>query len=192
VTHEAGAETLRLSFSSAVRMYCTLMGMKPYQEINGTFYDTRTPDAVIRVLESARLNRTRLHISLGETDNERGMLGRDWIEEHDINGTVSRSMGPVKVPLLVANRKSLGGFALLDHCIVRIRTAAGGRVLYQHPVYHHGALEIRQKTTPVNLPDGRVLTVDILRDGELHASFENMDKARRWVHKLGLVAPIAA
>jgi len=166
--------------------------MKTYQQVNGTSFDTRTPDEVIRVLESARQNRTRVHISLGETTDQRGNLGRDWIEEHDIIGTVSRSMGPVKVPLLVANRKSLGGFALLDHCIVRIRRSAGGRVLYQHPVYHHGALEIRQKTTPVELPDGRVLTVDILRDGELHASFETMAQARRWIHRLGLTAPIAA
>jgi hypothetical protein len=37
-----------------------------------------------------------------------------------------------------------------------------------------------------------VLTVDVLRDGELHAAFENVEKARRWVHKLGVTAPIAA
>ncbi len=166
--------------------------MKTYRPVNGTFYDTRTPEEVIRVLESARLNRTRLHISLGETTDDRGKLGRDWLEEHDITGYVSRSMGPIKVPLLVANRKSLGGFALLDHCIVRIRTAAGGRVLYQHHAYHYGVLELRWKFEPVELPDGRVLTVDVLQDGVVHASFENMAQARRWVQKLGLVAPIAA
>ena len=165
--------------------------MKPYKIINGTFYDERTPAEVIRVLESARLNRTRLHISLGETDNERGKLGRDWLEEHDIIGTVSRSIGPVKVPLLIANRRSISGGAILGHCIVRIRTA-GGRVLYQHPAYHHGRLEIRRKATPVELPDGRLLTVDVFRDGELHASFESIEKARRWVRRLGITAPIAA
>jgi hypothetical protein len=101
-------------------------------------------------------------------------------------------MGPVKVPLLVANRRSLGGGAILDHCIVRIRASAGGRVLYQHPKYHFGSLEVRRKTESVTLPDGRILNVDVLRDGDLHASFENMEKARRWVHKLGVTAPIAA
>lgn len=165
--------------------------MKTYRQVNGTFYDERTPDEVIRVLESARQNRTRLHISLGEIDNERGKLGRDWLEEHDIIGTVSRSMGPVKVPLLIANRRSIGGGAILDHCIVRIRTSAG-RVLYQHPAYHHGSLEIRRKAVPVELPDGRVLTVDVFRDGEIHASFVNTESARRWVRRLGLTAPIAA
>ena len=101
-------------------------------------------------------------------------------------------MGPVKVPLLIANSRSIGGGAILDFCIVRIRTAAGGRVLYQHPAYHHGSLEIRRKSEPVALPDGRLLTVDVLRDGELHAAFETMAQARRWVQKLGVTAPIAA
>ena len=53
-------------------------------------------------------------------------------------------------------------------------------------------MEIRAKADPVTLPDGRVLTVDVLREGELHAAFENMAQARRWVRKMGVVAPIAA
>ena len=115
--------------------------MKTYKLNNGTSFDERTPDEVIRVLENARQNRTRLHISLGDQQT-----GRDWLEEFETHGYVARSMGPMKVPLLVANRRSLGGGAILDHCIVRIRESAGGRVLYRHPDYHHGTLEIRQKT----------------------------------------------
>lgn len=162
---------------------CTLMGMKTYQIITGTSYDTRTPGEVIRVLENARSNQTRLHISLGETDT-----GRDWLDEFETHGYVGRSMGPIKVPLLIANTRSLGGGAILDHCIVRIRQSAGGRVLYQHPAYHFGTMEIRRKTEPVTLPDGRVLTVDVLRDGKVHASFQDLPQARRWVQKLGVLA----
>ena len=106
--------------------------METYRQVNGTFYDERTPGEVIRVLESARQNRIRLHISLGNTET-----GRDWLEEFETHGYIGRSMGPVKVPLLIANRRSLGGGAILDHCVVRIRTAAGGWVLWQHPAYHH-------------------------------------------------------
>ena len=164
--------------------------MKPYKIVNGTSYDLRSPDAVVRILESARQNRTRLHISLGETDGPE--IGRDWLDEFDSYGYIGRSMGPIKVPLLIANRRSTGGGAILDHFVVRIRTSAGGRVLYQHSDYHHGNLQIQPKAKSVNLPDGRILAVDVLRDGEVQAAFEVMAQARRWVQKLGVVAPIAA
>lgn len=161
--------------------------MPEYNVVNGTSYHVTTPVAVIEVLERARQNRICIHVSYGDTGT-----GKDWLEEFDIAGYVGRSVGPVKVPLLIANRRSMGGGAILDHCIVRIRASAGGRVLYQHPAYHFGNLAIRPKAEPVMLPDGRTLKVDVIRDGQLHAAFENMDKARRWVHKLGVVAPISA
>ena len=161
--------------------------MPEYQVVNGTSYHVETPAAVVQVLERARQNRTRIHVSFGDV-----ATGLDWLEEWDINGYVGRSMGPVKVPLLVANRRSTGGGAILDHCIVRIRLSAGGQVLYRHPSYHFGTLAIRPKAEPVTLPDGRVLNIDVVQNGKVHASFESMEKARRWVRKLGIVAPIAA
>lgn len=163
--------------------------MKEYKIVNGTSYDSRTSATVIQVLESARGNRTRLHISLGETTGPDA--GRDWLEEFDSYGYIGRSMGPIKVPLLVANRRSRGGGALLDHCIVRIRSSAGGQVLYQHPAYHFGEMKIRSKMKPTHLRDGRLLTVDVIRNEELYASFETMLHARRWVRKLGVTARIA-
>jgi hypothetical protein len=161
--------------------------MKTYKQVNGTSYDVRTPDEVIRVVEAARQTRTRLHVSLGDTET-----GRDWLEEFEVYGYIGRSTGPIKVPLLLANRRSHGGGALLDHCVVRIRESAGGRVLYQHSAYHFGNLKIRPKAEPVSLPDGRVLTVDVVRDGEVHAAFESVAQARRWVRKMGVAAPMAA
>jgi hypothetical protein len=166
--------------------------MKTYQQVNGTSYDARTPDEVIRVLENARLNRIRLHVSLGETDNDRGQLGRDWLEESFVIGYIGRSTGSVKIPLVVPNRNSRGGPGLLDHCVVRIRRAAGGELLWQHPQYHHGKITLARKPIPVDLPDGRQLTVTVFRDGQEQAAFENMDKARRYVHKLGLKGEIVA
>lgn len=156
-----------------------------YRTVNGTSYDVRTPDEVVRVLEQARLNRNRLHISLGDTTT-----GRDWLEEHEVYGYIGRSMGPIKVPLLISNRRSLGGGASLDHCIVRIRQSSGGKVLYQHPDYHYGTLSIQLKKQAVELPDGRLLSVDVIHNGSVHASFESIEKACRWMDKLGVNAPI--
>jgi hypothetical protein len=158
--------------------------MKTYKLVNGTSYDARTPDEVIAILEKARQERIRLHVSLGYTDGER--VGLDWLEEFDSHGYIGRSTGSIKVPLMIANSRSTGGGALLDHCVVRIRQSAGGRVFYQHRDYHYGSLAIRPKADAVRLPDGRLLTVDVLRDGEFHAAFESMGQARRWLRKLGV------
>lgn len=164
--------------------------MKNYRVVNGTSYDERTPPEVVRVLESARLNRTRLHISLGETGDERGRLGQDWLDENGY-GRIGRSTGSIKIPLLIHNRRSLGGPGLLDHCIVRICTS-NGRVLWQHEKYNHGIIQIRPKAEPLVLEDGRILRVDVLRDGELQAAFEDVTKARRYIHRLGVQAEIVA
>ena len=170
-------------------MYCTLTDMRTYKAVNGTSYHERTPDEVIRVLESARLNRTRLHVSLGETEGPNA--GRDWLEENMVYGFIGRSTGSIKIPLLIHNRRSLGGPGLLDHCIVRIRYTTGRRtVVWQHPNYIHGKLEICQKADPVVLPDGRSLRVDVFRDGQIQAAFENVSKARRYISKLGVRAEI--
>ncbi len=178
---EAGSEMARLLLQGR-SLIVPYPGMKT---TNGTTYHEETPDEVIRVLESARQNRTRLHISLGDTAS-----GRDFLEEFETHGYVGRSMGPMKVPLLVSNTRSLGGGSILAHCIVRIRESAGGRVLYQHPGYHHGRLEIRQRAEPLTLRDGRILRVEVVQDGDEQAAFEDVSKARRYIQKLGVRAEI--
>jgi hypothetical protein len=164
--------------------------MKQYKQVNGTSYDARTPDEVVAILENARQNRTRLHVSLGETEGPEA--GKDWLEENDVYGFIGRSTGSIKIPLLVHSRRSRGGPGLLDHCIVRIRTSQGGKILWQHPSYHHGQIEIRRKTEPVTLPDGRVLTVSVFRGDQEQAAFANVAQARRYIRKLGLRAEIVA
>lgn len=162
--------------------------VKHYKQVNGTNYDARTPDEVVVVLEKARLNRQRVHVSLGYTEGPEA--GRDWLEENMVHGFIGRSTGSVRIPLIVHNRRSLGGPGLLDHCIVRIRTAAGGHLLWQHPQYHHGLIQIRPKAEPLVLEDGRILRVDVLRDGQVQAAFEDVTKARRYIRKLGVQAEI--
>ncbi len=163
--------------------------MKEYKLVNGTSYDVRTPDEVVRILENARTNRTRLHVSLGETEGSQA--GRDWLEENMVEGYIGRSTGSVKIPLLIHNLRSLGGPGLLDHCIVRVSHTTGRRgVVWEHPRYHHGRIQIRHKDEALVLPDGRFLRVDVLRDGELQAAFEDVTKARKYIHKLGVQAEI--
>ena len=162
---------------------------KEYRERYGMQWDARTSDAVIDVLEKARRNRTRVHISLGDTEPSAKALGHDWLEENDTRGYIGRSTGSIKVPLLINNKRSIGGPALLDHCIVRIRASSGGRVLWQHPNYHHGKITIHLKPIPEEWGSG-VLTVEVRRDGEEQGSFKDIASAQRYVTKMGLKAEL--
>ena len=52
-------------------------------------------------------------------------------------GRIGRSIGPVKIPIVLANSRSIGGAGLLDHCVVKIEFAnkSHGDVVWQHPTY---------------------------------------------------------
>ena len=95
---------------------------------NGTSYHAETSRRIIQVLERARKYHTRITVDYGDVKT-----GKSWNEHFDITGYVGRSMGPVKVPLLVHNSRSMGGGAMLDHCILSIRFAnkKDGGFLYQ-------------------------------------------------------------
>lgn len=98
---------------------------KQYQVVNGTFYNKATPKEVIDILEESQVNETRLLFDFGDVKT-----GKSWGETCDIRGRVGRSTGDIKIPLLIATCRSLGGGALLDDCIVKISLSKGGKVLY--------------------------------------------------------------
>jgi len=153
-----------------------------YRKVNGIYYHKATPDVVVQALEQARARRQRIRIYLGDVTT-----GRDWLEEHDIEGTIGNSMGPLRIPLLIHSRRSHGGPALLDHCIIRIKRTTGG-VLYQHPTYYTGMFTIRQ----IN-PDDAIggeklqdhgLTHAVLVNGQRHANFRSLKLAERYVRRM--------
>lgn len=116
---------------------------------NGTSYASTTPDEVVRILEQSRLHGTRIRIHYGDVET-----GRDWMDENDVRGTVGRSTGPIKIPLMIATSRSSGGGGILDHCIVRIRPSTGaGPDLYRHPGYHLDASVVEANDYHVNVLD---------------------------------------
>lgn len=139
--------------------------------VNDTVYSDETPIALIEVLENVRKNRTRIHVSYGDQQT-----GKDWLEEFQTYGYVGRSGGNSKIPLLIHNKRSFGGGALMDAIIVRIRVSNGKTILYQHPNYHTPKIQL-------------YITDDycwIYADGKNQARFRNVTQARRYVKKLGI------
>ena len=96
------------------------------QTVNGTTYKDETPKEVIDILERYRQSR-----SLGRLRLFYGSEGRAWGDVEE--GYIGRSMGGEKIPLLIKNSRSMGGGGILDHCIVKIETAKGKRLLWKHP-----------------------------------------------------------
>lgn len=99
--------------------------------MNGTTYHSDTPIKMVELLERLRNDQTRVRFHWGDTTN-----GEDWGDMYGVEGRIGRSTGTVKVPLLIHNKRSSGGRAILDHCIVKITTTNGRRTIYQHPDYH--------------------------------------------------------
>ena len=141
-----------------------------YQIVHGTAYHIQTPAAVIRVLESSRRFNSRIRVFYGDIET-----GRDWCEEYDTIGTIGRSMGKIKIPLLIKNSRSMGGEAILDHCIIKITEAAGGRVLYQSKNYTAPAVGITDQGEKAVI---RFACVDA--DNITRACFETREKAEKY------------
>jgi hypothetical protein len=139
---------------------------------DSTYYGEETPDALIEILERARVNKTRLKFYLG--DNK---TGKDWMEEDSKMGKVGRSMGPIKIPLLIKTVASHGGGSLMDDSIVKVATSPTGTVLYQHPSYHQPEMRI------VEDGDGKYSHA-ILIEGDIYSRHESHVSAKRLFSKL--------
>jgi len=112
-----------------------------YVEVNGTFYQKGTPQGVIDALEKARNNKTRVKIYSGDTQT-----GRDYYEQFDTTGTIGRSTGSIKIPLLIPTSRSSGGGAIMTKNILKIKDTKTGVVLYQASNYKQPNIEIVDST----------------------------------------------
>ena len=89
-------------------------------------FDEKTNDAVQRVITSAYHANQRLRVVFGDVET-----GEDWLEKHCVIGTVGRSAGTIKKPLLINNSRSTGGCAILTNCILKIVDVKNKHVLYE-------------------------------------------------------------
>lgn len=157
--------------------------------VNGTTYNDNTPREAIAILERYRGTARRVRVFYGDTDRpdfrevhgREPEPGKDWGEEYDVVGRIGRSGGPVAIPLIIANRRSLGGPGLLDDCIVRIMV--DGRELYRHPQYHQPQYTIGQPPEAIGGENMRAAgyVAGVYADGQNVANFKSERSARRWV-----------
>lgn len=135
-----------------------------YKIYNGTAYNIETPNQVMLTLDYIIKNRLRCRLFYGDVKT-----GKDWNEENDILGYITRSNGEFKVPLLLANTNSRSGGALQDNCIVKI--TCDKEILYAHPNYTCGVFTLKK--------EGYV--VSVFRDGVCIANFKTIDRAKNYI-----------
>lgn len=149
------------------REYEHLLGEFLARFSSETFYEPGTPDEVRAVLERYRGSNDKLRVFYGDR-----ATGRDWLEESDVVGRVRRSLGPMRVPLLIRAGAN-GGPALLTHCIVRI-IGPGCTELYRHPTYHQPPIRLG----PADIPG---YTTNAWVNEEVFARFKTEAAANRWL-----------
>jgi hypothetical protein len=155
----------------------------------GTWFDFNTPAKVRNIIERYRKEGGRLRVFYGDSQT-----GRDWLDEYDVVGEVSRSTGVMQIPLLVGKGED-GSSGMLDSCIVRILDAETREELYRHKTYLLPEMEIRQvgdqmTTTHADKPPVTMKSLGYShgvfvqeKDGQFsnHANFKSYGKAAQWV-----------
>ena len=162
----------------------TSVGDKQYQVLNGTYYHSETPAALIVLLEKHRTCGDTVRLHYGDAD------GRDWLEENDVRGTLGRSMGPCKVPILIEQGKR-GGPQLIDDRIVRLRVCLNDHIVrvrvcltgrekevYRHPAYNIPAVSLIPATE-------LGYTVAAKVNGQIHARFKTVAEAGLYIAEMG-------
>ena len=97
------------------------------QVVNDTWYHRDTPAELVALLERCRTTtHQRIRLIYGDV-----ATGKAWGEDSRDAGTIGRSMGTKKIPLLVRTSRSMGGEAILTHCIVKVLESRGSSVLYE-------------------------------------------------------------
>lgn len=140
--------------------------------INGTTFKVSTPDKVCNILNDAMISRRRLKLMYGNLET-----GKSWNEEYDIIGYVGRSTGNSKIPLLIANSRSMGGGAILDDCILKITDVKTGQCLYKHE-------NIKEQTFEIVPSDMAEYSHNVLIDGQLYSRHRTERSAKMLISKL--------
>lgn len=137
------------------------------------YFNNETSDGVKQCLEHCYYSKLRIRIWYGDTKT-----GLSWMEEHDVTGTIGRSTGRQKIPLLIKNSRSLSGGGILCHCIIRIDVISSKRTIYEHPLFNVPMLTVA--TNNDNDTKNKCPFI-VLKNNELQARFKSEKQAKNYI-----------
>lgn len=144
---------------------------KTYQVTEfGTYFGKTTPWKVVEAIENARLNNDSVLFRMGDVET-----GRDWMDDFDVSGTIGRSTGSIKIPLLIKTHRSMGGMGILDECILRL--FVNKHEVYKHPRYFCPELKIIEPSK--ELKDQNYVCSVFAYDGDKVTNVANFKKEKQ-------------
>lgn len=88
-------------------------------------------DRLVSIILQYRGSNERLRLFFGDIHT-----GCSWLDEYDVMGTIGRTGGKFKVPILLNNSCSVCGGAILLGSLVRIDEVSTHRTLWKVPNFH--------------------------------------------------------
>lgn len=161
-------------------MPATAVDLSKYEVINGTYYDRGTPHDLVAVLEACRAERRRVRIFYCSQKD-----GCDLLEESDIIGVIGRSLGPIKVPLLVPIGDD-GGPQLMTSLIGVVQMVSSGFISYQRKDFY----QPQMKSVPSEMKGYKWEVHTKGRDDadfSVHARLKTEQGMKRWLETMTLV-----
>ena len=147
---------------------------KKYKVLDNTYFHLDTPDNLCALICELISKRSKVKIFLGDPKT-----GENWNEEHDTIGTIGKSTGRIKIPLLVPS--AYGGTALMTDNIVEIYTLKDRhntrKCLYKCDKFKFSSIEIKEG----NLPE---YPYSVYVDGELYSNHKTERSAKLLLSKL--------
>jgi hypothetical protein len=130
------------------------------------WFTDETPEATKIALVNGYRSNHRFRVWYGDVQS-----GKSWNEENDICGYIGKSSGSIKIPLLLANNRSMGGGSLMADCIVKIYNITLEKVVYVHPTFNQPKFEAIPNS------DMESFAANVLQDGDIYARCKSFQKA---------------
>lgn len=133
-------------------------------------------EELINIILRAYKYKFRIRVFYGDIHT-----GKSWNEEYDVMGTIGRTTGNIKIPILVHNKRSWGGGALLLSSVIRIDDIEEKRTLWKLPDFHVEPMEIVYYPDD---PNGLSYNVMQTKDSGVRvnvADFKTEKQAQKWI-----------
>lgn len=138
-----------------------------------TWFSPNTPEPVQNLLERLRADDTPVRLFYGDPET-----GIDDLQEWDTIGTIGRTGGLMRSPILVP-KNECGGGIIFTNRLLKVVSLTTGRVLYLHERYRLPELAINESDSPEKARKAYRFAVSA--NGTTAARFKTHAKACNWL-----------